>query len=68
MAFVRGLAAVRDRILAYHDRSDGGLWATLCELAFAGHTGVEIIVSLDGSDVDRVPLRLAPGRVERVRL
>ncbi len=24
------------RILAYHDRSDGGLFATLCEMAFAG--------------------------------
>jgi phosphoribosylformylglycinamidine synthase len=29
-------------VLAYHDRSDGGLWATLCELAFAGHTGLEV--------------------------
>jgi phosphoribosylformylglycinamidine synthase len=28
------------RILAYHDRSDGGLLATLCEMAFAGRTGV----------------------------
>jgi phosphoribosylformylglycinamidine synthase len=23
-------------LLAYHDRSDGGLWATVCEMAFAG--------------------------------
>jgi phosphoribosylformylglycinamidine synthase len=30
---------------AYHDRSDGGLWATVCELAFAGSTGVEIDVA-----------------------
>lgn len=29
-------------VLAYHDRSDGGLWATLCEMAFAGHTGITI--------------------------
>ncbi len=29
-------------ILAYHDRSDGGLFATLCEMAFAGHTGLEV--------------------------
>ncbi|MFM2317965.1 MAG: phosphoribosylformylglycinamidine synthase [Pseudomonadota bacterium] len=27
-------------ILAYHDRSDGGLLATLAEMAFAGHVGV----------------------------
>jgi phosphoribosylformylglycinamidine synthase len=29
-------------ILAYHDRSDGGLFATVCEMAFAGRTGVTI--------------------------
>ncbi len=34
------------RILAYHDRSDGGLWATVCEMAFAGHTGVSLNVDL----------------------
>ncbi|WP_371822629.1 phosphoribosylformylglycinamidine synthase [Methylococcus sp. EFPC2] len=33
-------------LLAYHDRSDGGLWATLCEMAFAARSGVEL--SLDG--------------------
>jgi phosphoribosylformylglycinamidine synthase len=33
----------RDRkILAYHDRSDGGLLATVAEMAFAGHTGVDL--------------------------
>lgn len=29
-------------LLAYHDRSDGGLFATLSEMAFAGHTGITI--------------------------
>ena len=29
-------------LLAYHDRSDGGLFATLCEMAFAGHCGIDI--------------------------
>lgn len=33
------------KLLAYHDRSDGGLFVTLCEMAFAGHCGLE--VSLD---------------------
>jgi phosphoribosylformylglycinamidine synthase len=33
-------------LLAYHDRSDGGAFATLCEMAFAGHLGLDI--SLDG--------------------
>ena len=34
---------IRDRkILAYHDRSDGGLMATLCEMAFASRCGLAI--------------------------
>ncbi len=33
-------------VLAYHDRSDGGLWATACEMAFAGHRGVSLNVDL----------------------
>ena len=30
------------KILAYHDRSDGGLFASVVEMAFAGHTGVNL--------------------------
>ena len=44
-------------VLAYHDRSDGGLLAALAEMAFAGHVGL---------DVDLLPLagpRAAPPRV-----
>ncbi|HJV06515.1 MAG TPA: phosphoribosylformylglycinamidine synthase [Chromobacteriaceae bacterium] len=34
---------VRDELLlAYHDRSDGGLFATLAEMMFAGHVGVSV--------------------------
>ena len=33
-------------LLAYHDRSDGGAFATLCEMAFAAHCGLDI--QLDG--------------------
>ena len=29
-------------LLAYHDRSDGGLFVTLCEMMFAGHCGVTV--------------------------
>lgn len=29
-----------DKLLAYHDRSDGGLFATLAEMAFAGRGGI----------------------------
>ncbi len=56
-AFFAALAELRPTglVLAYHDRSDGGLFATLCEMAFAGRTGVSINVDLltlegDGSD------------------
>jgi len=34
------------KILAYHDRSDGGLLTTLCEMAFAGHCGLDIDLSI----------------------
>ncbi|MBS0575332.1 MAG: phosphoribosylformylglycinamidine synthase [Proteobacteria bacterium] len=37
-------------LLACHDRSDGGLFATICELAFAAHCGVEI--ELDEHQLD----------------
>jgi len=30
------------KLLAYHDRSDGGLFTTFTEMAFAGNTGVDI--------------------------
>ena len=30
------------KLLAYHDRSDGGLFTTLCEMAFAAHIGLTI--------------------------
>ncbi len=32
------------KLLAYHDRGDGGLFATLCEMAFAGRCGVDLDV------------------------
>ncbi len=34
------------RLLAYHDRSDGGLFATACEMAFAGHVGVSLNIDM----------------------
>jgi phosphoribosylformylglycinamidine synthase len=33
-------------ILAYHDRSDGGLLACIAEMAFAGHVGIALNVDL----------------------
>jgi phosphoribosylformylglycinamidine synthase len=34
------------KLLAYHDRSDGGLWAAACEMAFAGQRGLSLNVDL----------------------
>ncbi|CAI1091885.1 Phosphoribosylformylglycinamidine synthase [Serratia entomophila] len=42
---------VADRaLLAYHDRSDGGLLVTLAEMAFAGHCGVNVDIRGLGDD------------------
>ncbi|MBS0229110.1 MAG: phosphoribosylformylglycinamidine synthase [Proteobacteria bacterium] len=45
-------------LLAYHDRSDGGVFASLCEMAFASHLGLDI--QLDGWGDSRTgdPLRV----------
>ncbi|MHB8474194.1 MAG: phosphoribosylformylglycinamidine synthase [Gammaproteobacteria bacterium] len=37
-------------LLAYHDRSDGGLFATLCEMSFAGHVGIAVALDALGKD------------------
>ncbi len=36
--------------LAYHDRSDGGLLATLCEMAFAGGVGIDVDLAALGGE------------------
>jgi len=35
----------QEKVIAYHDISDGGLFTTVTEMAFAGHTGVDIDIS-----------------------
>ena len=42
------------KLLAYHDRGDGGLWATVCEMAFAGHTGVALNVDMLVTESDGI--------------
>ena len=44
-AVIQGLNS-EGLLLAYHDRSDGGLLVTLAEMAFAGHTGLNIDLTL----------------------
>jgi phosphoribosylformylglycinamidine synthase len=39
-----------DLLLAYHDRSDGGLFVTLCEMAFAGRCGATLQIEGLGRD------------------
>ena len=38
------------KLLAWHDRSDGGLLVTLAEMAFAGHCGVNVDIAALGQD------------------
>ena len=42
-----------DKLLAYHDRGDGGLFATLVEMAFAGRCGLNVdLTSLVANQAD----------------
>ncbi|KAM0791627.1 hypothetical protein ACM66B_006066 [Microbotryomycetes sp. NB124-2] len=43
-----------DLVLAYHDRSDGGLLTTVLEMCFAGRIGAEIMVDAFKKDNDAV--------------
>ncbi|PCO06248.1 phosphoribosylformylglycinamidine synthase [Microbulbifer flavimaris] len=43
-------ALEEDIILAYHDRSDGGLFVTLAEMCFAGRVGVDVDIYELGDD------------------
>ncbi|MDQ6951231.1 MAG: phosphoribosylformylglycinamidine synthase [Mariprofundales bacterium] len=50
--FMRAMRALNRAglLLAYHDRSDGGLLATLCEMAFAGGTGIAVHLPITASN------------------
>jgi phosphoribosylformylglycinamidine synthase len=50
-SFFREIQALNraGKLLAYHDRSDGGLFITLTEMAFAGHCGLEINLEASSS-------------------
>ena len=45
---VNAINALRNQghLLAYHDRSDGGLFAAVCEMAFAGQVGVALNIDM----------------------
>jgi phosphoribosylformylglycinamidine synthase len=53
-------------LLAYHDRSDGGLFTTMCEMAFAGHTGVSLnldMLTIDAHAADWGDYKIRPEQV-----
>lgn len=50
-----------DKLLAYHDRSDGGLFATLAEMAFAGRCGLNVDLTslvVNQADVNEASIRV----------
>ena len=68
-AFVSALRALErsGRVLAYHDRSDGGLYATLVEMAFAGHVGISVnldVLAVDPVAADWGDYKIRPAQVD----
>ncbi|MGZ8189588.1 MAG: phosphoribosylformylglycinamidine synthase subunit PurQ, partial [Methylococcaceae bacterium] len=57
----------QDKLLAYHDRSDGGLLTTLAEMIFAGRMGAEITLDNLGVDVLSILFNEELGAVLQVR-
>jgi phosphoribosylformylglycinamidine synthase len=57
----------RDLLLAYHDRSDGGLFVALAEMAFAGHCGLEVELGALGESALAVLFSEELGAVLQVR-
>ncbi|MET0379789.1 MAG: phosphoribosylformylglycinamidine synthase [Spongiibacteraceae bacterium] len=56
-----------DLLLAYHDRSDGGLLATLAEMAFAGHCGLDVKLDVLGDEPLAILFNEELGAVLQVR-
>ncbi|SUD38935.1 phosphoribosylformylglycinamidine synthase [Ectopseudomonas mendocina] len=53
-AVIQGLNA-DGHLLAYHDRSDGGLLTTVLEMAFAGHCGLALNLDALADDASELP-------------
>jgi len=54
-------------MLAYHDRSDGGLFVTLAEMAFAGNVGINVQLQSLASDVVAALFNEELGAVIQIR-
>jgi phosphoribosylformylglycinamidine synthase len=55
------------KLLAYHDRSDGGAFVTLCEMSFASHIGLDIQLDELHGDTLRALFNEELGAVVQVR-
>src|SRR5690606_27766614 len=53
-------------LLAYHDRSDGGAFATLCEMAFCSHMGLDITMDAWGENPYRTLFNEELGAVVQI--
>ena len=67
-SFVATMRALIDSgiVLAYHDRSDGGLFTTLCEMAFAGRCGISVnldLLTIDPYAADWGDFKIRPEQV-----
>jgi phosphoribosylformylglycinamidine synthase len=58
---------VEGKLFSYHDRSDGGVFITLCEMAFAGHIGLTINLDESHGDTLRALFNEELGAVIQVR-
>jgi phosphoribosylformylglycinamidine synthase len=56
-----------DLLLAYHDRSDGGLWAVVTEMAFAGRCGLDLDIGALDADPIRALFSEELGAVIQIR-
>ncbi|MBI6552355.1 phosphoribosylformylglycinamidine synthase [Pseudomonas veronii] len=68
-AVIQGLNA-DGHLLAYHDRSDGGLLTSVVEMAFAGHCGLNLVldsVAEDASELNGILFNEELGAVIQVR-
>ncbi|KAF0475610.1 phosphoribosylformylglycinamidine synthase [Gigaspora margarita] len=72
-AFFNGIQNIRkfndEIVLAYHDRSDGGLFVTIAEMSFAGHVGVKVDLAnvIQNNDVIRALFNEELGVVIQVK-
>ena len=58
---------IEAKLFSYHDRSDGGVFVTLCEMAFASHIGLTINLDESNGETLRVLFNEELGAVIQVR-